>query len=680
MKKGVKAGIKAKFLFSVLSVVFVILLVVSIVVYLQANTAIMDGISETISAESKSVSKSVNESITIPTTVVQQMGANDLFRQYIEKVESREEHKNVPEYQAVIKTLKEIRATNSNYSAAYIALDGVEYLITDEEWENPPDFILKEREWYKNTVKSGKMTFTDPYLDANTGKMCVTISTPLKSSSGEILGTAAVDVTIDKISEFVKNCKIKDTGYAFLIDSKGTILYHPQKDLILKDNVSKYEGKAGEIGTKMIKGEEGMDTLFIYGQEHYMAYAPISTSGWSAGIVIPKAEVEKKLVMFRKIFITTFIVALLLLLAVVYFVTGMILKPISEILKAFKAAVNGDLTVRANVRTKDEIGLLAEGLNNLVASQQDIISHFLDTTKEVNNALDNTARGMVELSKQVEEVSATTEELSASTEEAAASTEEMNATTSEIAEAVESVALKAQDGASSAGEIRKKAKELKESFAASRENGQQIFSDVKGKLEKALIESKAVDQINILADSILQITSQTNLLALNAAIEAARAGEAGRGFAVVADEIRKLAEDSKNTVTQIQTITNTVVQSVENLSDSSNSLLGFVSKEVDNDYITMLKTTEEYDRDAEIFYELLTEFSSTSEKLAASTENMVKAIGEVTSAANDGASGTTDIAERISVAAEKSNEIVSETEMVKDASDNLLGLISKFKV
>ena len=249
---------------------------------------------------------------------------------------------------------------------------------------------------------------------------------------------------------------------------------------------------------------------------------------------------------------------------------------------------------------KDEFAVIINAEATARKQFRNIISNVMDESKKVKVAVDAANINIMELGNQIDEISATTQELSAGMEETAASTEEMNATSTDIEKASEDIARKAEEGSVTATAISKKANNLKSTFSISQENSHEVFTSVEDNLKLAISNSKSVDKINILADAILQITTQTNLLALNAAIEAARAGEAGKGFAVVADEIRKLAEDSNKTATEIQSITKIVISAVEDLTNGSNKLLEFMSNDVDKDYKLMLNASNEYDKDATI--------------------------------------------------------------------------------
>ena len=152
--------------------------------------------------------------------------------------------------------------------------------------------------------------------------------------------------------------------------------------------------------------------------------------------------------------------------------------------------------------------------------------------------------------------------------------------TQQIEEAAREIAIRAQDGATEAEEIHQRATQTKDETVANRMKVKQMLSEIRQGLEKALEDAKVVEQIGVLADSILAITGQTNLLALNASIEAARAGEAGKGFAVVAEEIRVLAEQSKDAVANIQSVTENVNHAVKNLTCDSNRLLDFVDTDI----------------------------------------------------------------------------------------------------
>ncbi|WP_372995552.1 methyl-accepting chemotaxis protein [Lutispora sp.] len=290
------------------------------------------------------------------------------------------------------------------------------------------------------------------------------------------------------------------------------------------------------------------------------------------------------------------------------------------------------------------------------------------------------ADNMNNLGSEIGKISETIEGLSAGLEETAASTEELNAISSEMGKVAEDIADKAQQGAELAHNINRKAMDLKISFDESQKNALKRFYATKENLEKTLEESRGVEKINVLSESIMQITSQTNMLALNAAIEAARAGEAGKGFAVVADEIRKLAEDSRGAVEEINKITEVVMEAVSNLASSSSEILNFMSTNVDNDYKLMLKTLEEYNNDATILSDITTEFSANAEELHAFIENILNAINEISLSTNEGASSATLITQKINYIDEKANETLERSNSLNRDSNNLKNLISKFKV
>lgn len=289
-------------------------------------------------------------------------------------------------------------------------------------------------------------------------------------------------------------------------------------------------------------------------------------------------------------------------------------------------------------------------------------------------------KDMYHLNGNIEEISSTTEQLSAGTEEMAASSEEMNATSLEIEKAIESVAAKAQEGAATVSKINSISETIKANAITSKQEALDIYGRTKVNLQNAINQAKAVEQINELSNAILGITSQSNLLALNAAIEAARAGEAGKGFAVVADEIRKLAEGSKTSVSRIQEVTKEVLAVVNALSSSSVEITDFIEKKVLNDYEDLVQLSERYNELTKVINNIVMEFSSTSEELLASMQNMVQAITQITASANEEAMGAANIAQKTEEIVHMAENVVNLASKSNEISESLIRLVKQFKI
>lgn len=381
------------------------------------------------------------------------------------------------------------------------------------------------------------------------------------------------------------------------------------------------------------------------------------------------------------------LIAVCVIALVIGFVLGMfLLKAILKPLKRFQseltvlAANGGDLTKKIDINSKDEMGDMAKALNEFLQNLREIIAEVNVKATAVMEGSDFVRTQIESLNGNISDSSASIEELSAGMEETAASAEEVNGSSMEIVESVSSLADKASQGANMVVDISQRATELKHSATNSQEVAIRTYDNSKKQLEIAISNAEAIEQINILSNSIMQISNQTNLLALNASIEAARAGETGRGFAVVANEIGNLADDSKATVTEIQKITGTVVEAVRELSNGTKHLIEFMDSTVLNDYHSFVNVGDAYGKDASYVDELVSDISATSEELTATVESIMSAIEDVTTAMNQGAAGTQDVAKRITEIAQIAVDVDMQSRESAENARLLKTIVGKFVV
>ncbi len=305
----------------------------------------------------------------------------------------------------------------------------------------------------------------------------------------------------------------------------------------------------------------------------------------------------------------------------------------------------GDLTERIQTKSKDEVGQLVEGINGFLDQLQGLIQKIQAESANMMSSVSEVTGQVDESNKSAMNVSAATQELAASMEEITATLSQIAEGSTQILQQVQDINVDAQQGAGNVQEIQERARDMKAEAEQSKETAIGVFAETGASLQRAVEESKSVEQINTLTGNILEIASRTNLLALNASIEAARAGEAGKGFAVVAEEIRTLADNSRETASNIQQISEVVTAAVDMLAQEASRMLDFVNEDVVPDYDKFVNIIVQYEKDADFMGSTLTSFASQAAVMAETMQGMTQGINDVSVTIDESANAVTGVAE-----------------------------------
>ena len=393
-----------------------------------------------------------------------------------------------------------------------------------------------------------------------------------------------------------------------------------------------------------------------------------------------KANVEKQEKIYNANRTTAFVlmgISVVLFIITVVVAVETIVKPLRRQNKQLSDIIDninngkGDLTMRVDVKSHDEIGQSAIGINHFIETLQNIMSKIINNSNVLDGVVGKVAESVNSSSDSANDISAIMEELSATMEEVSATTGGVSSNTASAEEKVKDMAEQTKIISQYAQEMKGRAVTLEQTANDNKNSTSQVINDITGELNTALENSRSVEKVAQLTEDILSISSQTNLLALNASIEAARAGEAGKGFAVVADEIRQLADSSRETANNIQTINEQVIEAVNGLVKASERIISYINENILPDYEAFVQGGRQYSEDAVHIDDSMAEYEKSAEEILSTMIEITDAIEGINKAVEESANGVTDAAVNVDSLVQSMSEVHGKMEENSSVAKNL---------
>ncbi len=437
-----------------------------------------------------------------------------------------------------------------------------------------PESELAEADYYLLVKNSKRPVILDPYLYSYTGGTDdevfeTSYIEPVFNDRNEYVAEVGVDLVLESLQNILKDVKPYQEGYAVLLSNSGIVVAHPDPALIGKNYFAEEPVRAAVEKTFAVKAKLGRGEDFHFsgtagGRPTYEFFIPVAigltSTPWAVGLVVPENLVGAKSAQLLGVFIVSGVVLLLALTLLLFFLVGLVTKPLSALAGQFRqlATGEGDLTLRVRQGSGDELADLATHFNAFLGVLDGLLSALKRSAHDNKNVSDTLSlesleavSALDEIQRNLESARKNTVRLDDEVDRSGVQLNEVGAFLQGLRErlSVQSEALAQAGGALSrvthsvvttAGETGARADEFSR-LVGTATSGE---ADMARTIAQITRVSKAAEVIRDLLGIIDNIAAQTNLLAMNAAIEAAHAGNSGRGFSVVAAEIRKLAEET----------------------------------------------------------------------------------------------------------------------------------------
>ncbi len=529
------------------------------------------------------------------------------------------------------------------------------------------------RSWWIDAQAAGHLIYTDPYQDFATGSMIVSATTPY-TCEGHTCAVLA-DISLTDLLEIVNAISADDEDMeSFLLSGDGTVVVHPNEAYNPTADGSTVFTEVLDVD---IDNPEVQKLKDYDGEEKFMTIKNIETTGWKLGVSQNTSVVDN--VIYRNLIIGLVVSAIILIVSIV--LIRMLVKQQLSQLDRMRLFIKERIIGRENMRDMPsesaEIGYLLDELESR------FIATIRQTAVESRNIYDEvkqTKDHVESMNANIDNVGNAMNNASENTSTQSENIDSISTMSNEISQAVDSLATETQEMAEKASSIIAEIERTLPEIIENRERAVSIAQTSRDNLSNAIEETKVIEQIAVVSETIMSIASQTNLLALNASIEAARAGEAGRGFAVVADEIKNLSSTTSNEIEKVNALTEKVMASVKKLSDESSKIIEFLGTDVMRDYNTLATLANSYKNDATFYANESSTIGASSEELAASMSNINSLLENLNSSQQELDNVIKMVNDNVQSIAEYSDSTAREVSDVMERSERLQDTVGTFHI